>query len=59
MPLVQLVLVFIVAGVLLGLVNRYIPVAFEYFWLFSSHSMLHLEYTGAMESRWPSNPRGV
>ena len=27
------------------------------FGLFSSRSMLQVEYTGAMESRWASNPR--
>jgi hypothetical protein len=73
MPLVQLLVVLIVVGVLLGLVNRYIPAGsiksilnavvvigvvlwlLNVFGLFSSRSMINLEYTGEMESRWGSN----
>jgi hypothetical protein len=62
-----------VVGVLLGLVNRYIPAGsiksilsgvvvivlvlwlLNVFGLFSSRSMINLEYTGEMESRWASN----
>lgn len=65
----------IVVGVLLRLVNGYIPMArsiksilngvvvivlvlwlLNIFGLFSSRSMINLEYTGEMESRWDSNP---
>ena len=75
MPLVQLVVVLIVVGVLLGLVNRYIPMAgsiksilnavvvivvilwlLNVFGLINSRSMLHVQYTGEMESDQPSNP---
>ena len=75
MPLVQIVVALIVVGVLLGLVNRYIPMAgsiksilngvvvivvvlwlLNVFGLFSSLSMIHVEYTGETESRWTSNP---
>jgi hypothetical protein len=65
----------IMVGVLLGLVNRYIPMAssikpivnavvvigvvlwlLNVFGLFSfSRSMVNVEYTGGMESRWASN----
>jgi len=74
MPLVQLVVVLIVVGVLLGLVNRYIPMAgsiksilngvvvivvvlwlLNVFGLVSSLSMIHVQYTGEMESRLVSN----
>jgi hypothetical protein len=72
MPLVQLVVVLTVMGVLLGLVNRYIPAGsiksilngvvviglvlwlLNVFGLFSSRSMINLEYTGEMEPRWAS-----
>jgi hypothetical protein len=75
MPLIQVVVALIVVGVLLGLVNRYIPMArsiksilngvvvivlvlwlLNVFGLFSSRSMINLEYTGEMESRSASNP---
>lgn len=75
MPLVQLVVVLIVVGVLLGLVNRYIPMAgsiksilnavvvivvvlwlLNVFGLINSRSMLHVQYTGEMESERASNP---
>jgi hypothetical protein len=74
MPLLQLVVILIVVGVLLGLVNRYIPAGsiksilngvvvivlvlwlLNVFGLFSSRSMINLEYTGKMESLWASNP---
>ena len=75
MPLVHLVVVLIVVGVLLGLVNRYIPMAgsiklilnavvvivvvlwlLNVFGIFNARSMIHVEYTGEMESRWASNP---
>ena len=75
MLLVQVVVALIVVGVLLRLVNRYIPMArsiksilngvvvivlvlwlLNVFGLFSSRSMINLEYTGEMESRWASNP---
>jgi hypothetical protein len=75
MPLLQLVVILIVAGVLLGLVNRYVPMAgsiksilnavvvigvvlwlLNVFGLFSSRSMINLEYTGEIESLWASNP---
>ena len=75
MPLVQIVVALIVVGVLLGLVNRYIPMAgsiksilngvvvivvglwlLNVFGLFRSLSMIHVEYTGEVESRWASNP---
>ena len=78
MPLVQLVVVLIVVGVLLGLVNRYIPMAgsinsilngvvvigvvlwlLKIFGLFSSPTMINLEYTGEIESRRASNPSEV
>jgi len=74
MPLVQLVVVLIVVGVLLGLVNRYIPMAgsiksilngvvvivvvlwlLNVFGLVSSLSMIHVQYTGEMESRLVSS----
>jgi hypothetical protein len=74
MPLVQLAVVLIVVGVLLGLVNRYIPMAgsiksilngvvvivvvlwlLNVFGLVSSLSMIHVQYTGEMESRLVSN----
>jgi hypothetical protein len=73
MPLIQVVVALIVVGVLLGLVNRYLPMArsiksilngvvvivlvlwlLNVFGLFSSRSMINLEYTGEMESRWAS-----
>ena len=74
MPLVQVVVALIVVGVLLRLVNRYIPAGsiksilngvvvfvlvlwlLNVFGLFSSRSMINLEYTGEMESRWDSYP---
>ena len=74
MPLIQLVVVLIVVGALLGLVNRYIPMTgsiksilnavvvigvvlwlLNVFGLFTSRSMINLEYTGNKESRWASN----
>jgi hypothetical protein len=77
MPLVQIIVALIVVGVLLGLVNRHIPMAgsiksilngvvvivvvlwlLNVFGLFSSLSMIHVEYTGETESRWASNPIG-
>ena len=75
MPLVQVVVALIVVGVLLGLVNRYLPMAgsiksilnavvvivvvlwlLNVFGIFNSRSMLHVQYTGGMESQWASNP---
>jgi len=74
MPLVQIIVALIVVGVLLGLVNRYIPMAgsiksilngvvvivvvlwlLNVFGLVSSLSMIHVQYTGEMESRLVSN----
>ena len=75
MPLVQIVVALIVVGVLLGLVNRFLPMAgsiksilnavvvigvvlwlLTVFGLFSSLSMIDVEYAGEMESGWASNP---
>jgi hypothetical protein len=75
MPLVQVVVALIVVGVLLRLINGYIPMArsiksimngvvvivlvlwlLNVFGLFSSRSMINVEYTGEMESRWAYNP---
>jgi hypothetical protein len=75
MPLVQVVVALIVVGVLLRLINGYIPMArsiksimngvvvivlvlwlLDVFGLFSSRSMINVEYTGEMESRWAYNP---
>jgi len=74
MPLVQVVVALIVVGVLLGLVNRYLPMAgsiksilnavvvivvvlwlLNVFGIFNSRSMLHVQYTSEMESRWVSH----
>ena len=73
MASVQLAAALIVVGILLGMVNRYIPMAGSIKWslngvviiiavlwflnvfgLFSSRSMVHVEYTANMESRWVS-----
>ena len=78
MPLVQLVVVLIVVGVVLGLVNRYIPMAgsiksilngvvviavvfwlLNIFGLFSSLSMIHVQYTSETKSRWVSTRTGT
>jgi hypothetical protein len=75
MPLVQVVVALIVVGVLLRLINGYIPMArsiksilngvvvivlvlwlLNVFGLFSSRSMINVEYTGEMESLWAYNP---
>jgi uncharacterized transporter YbjL len=73
MASVQLAAVLIVVGILLGMVNRYIPMAGSIKWslngvviivavlwflnvlgLFSSRSMVDVEYTANTESRWAS-----
>ena len=69
MAMVQLVAILIVAAVVLGLVNRFIPMAasiksilngvvaigvglwlLNVFGLFSSHSMIHVQYTAEKRS---------
>ena len=78
MPLVQLVVVLIVVGIVLGLANRYIPMAgsiksilngvvviavvfwlLNIFGLFSSLSMIHVQYTSETKAQWVSTRTGT